>query len=186
MLLWLAVLKCYSKNIWLSYIFYHLIFSLPSISCIFNGDASAPLFIYTFDQALRFDFVSVGKEVISKSVVYTQTDIDGLYLLALVDVYADGSADDMVVSDNGDMEKILVTVFQTLQPFFDAHPNTIVGFEGSTPSRTRLYRIAITHELENIVVYYNVWGILSTGYEPFRRNRPYIGFLLSLKGINIA
>lgn len=141
---------------------------------------------HTFNQALRFDFSSIGKSIIYKAVIYTKTDIPDFYTLALIDVYSDGSSDDTSVSDNGDMKKILVTVFKTFSDFFNHYPHAIVGFEGSTPSRTRLYRIAISHELSNIVRLYNVWGILYNNFQPFQKDQPYTGFLISLKSINIA
>lgn len=137
-------------------------------------------------HALRFDFLSIGKNIIAKSVAYRKTDVPDFYSLSLVDIYPDGTFDDLSVPDNGDMQKILVTVFHTLAIFFKTHPDAIVFFEGSTPSRTRLYRIALSHELANINQLYNVWGITDKGYEPFKKNQPYIGFLLSMKGTNIA
>lgn len=146
-----------------------------------------PCYSYNIlNNFLRFDFLSIGKNVASKSIIYTQTDIPGLYSLSLVDVYSDGSADDTSVSNNGDMEKILVTVFQTFSVFFKNYPDSVVVFMGSTPSRTRLYRIAISHELSGIKKIYNVWGIVNDTPQPFEKDRPYTGFLFSLKGINIA
>ncbi|MEJ7740543.1 MAG: hypothetical protein WKF97_24260 [Chitinophagaceae bacterium] len=138
------------------------------------------------NQALRFDFLSVGKKVVPKSILYTKTEISNLYSLALVDVYNDGSSDDICVSNNGDMEKILVTVFQTFSIFFTNYPDSIIAFQGSTPSRTRLYRIAISHELANINKVYNVWGIAGEIYRPFEKDHNYTGFLFSLKTINIG
>ena len=144
---------------------------------------------YSFNvlnHGLRFDFSSIGKRIISKSIIYREIDIPGMYSLALVDNHEDGSSDDTVVSDNGDMEKILVTVFQTFSIFFRRHPDALVAFWGSTASRTRLYRIAISHEWAKIAEIYNVWGITEQAYESFERNRLYIGFLFSLKETNIV
>lgn len=138
------------------------------------------------NQAIRFDFISTGRNIVSKSVIYTKTDVQGFYSIALLDVYPDGSTDDTSVTDNGDMEKILLTVFQTFDIFFKNHPDSIVAFEGSTPSRTRLYRIALSHELSNINRLYTVWGVTNLGYELFKKDQPYIGFLLSENGTNIA
>lgn len=146
----------------------------------------APYSFNMLNQGLRFDFSSMGKRIISKSIIYRETDIPGMYALALVDNHDDGSSDDTAVSDNGDMEKILITVFETFSVFFQRHPDTFVAFWGSTPSRTRLYRMAISHELPGITKTYNVWGVTEQAYEPFERNRPYIGFLFSLKKTNIA
>lgn len=138
------------------------------------------------NHALRFDFSSIGKNVVLKSIIYTRTETPDLFSVALVDIYGDGSADDTSVINNGDMEKILVTVFQTFSVFFKNYPESVVAFAGSTPARTRLYRIAISHELSSITKVYNVWGIINDTYQLFQKDQPYIGFLVSLKRINIA
>lgn len=84
------------------------------------------------------------------------------------------------------MEKILATVYQTVLIFFQHHPAASIVFAGSTIARTRLYRIAISHELEQLCITYNVWGIMGDSFERFERNRPYTGFILSPKSVIIV
>ena len=144
---------------------------------------------YTFypsANALRFDFASVGRKIVSKTIIYNKTGIENFYSLALFDVRNDGSLDDMSVTNNGDMEKILLTVFKTFSVFFAHYPDQVVIFSGSTQSRTRLYKIAISHELSSITDIYNVYGFKENSFELFQKNQPYTGFLVSLKSVNIA
>ena len=67
------------------------------------------------EDAYRFTFKSVGRKgVIPKIIVYSKTDLPDYYNLALGDIKPDGSLDVLSKSNNGDMEKILSTVIQTL------------------------------------------------------------------------
>ncbi len=81
------------------------------------------------------------------------------------------------MSNNADMAKILATVFQTMRRVFGLHPVSVVVFQGSTPVRTRLYRIAITQSLADVEGQFYVEGLLEEdGWEPFRANQPYVAF----------
>jgi len=63
------------------------------------------------------------------------------YYLAFGDnVEESKNFDDFVRTNNQDTEKVLATVASTLYIFFERHEGTIVIAEGSTHSRTGLYR----------------------------------------------
>lgn len=83
-------------------------------------------------------------------------------------------------------KKILVTVFQTIVIFLNYYPESVIAFTGSTAVRTRLYRIAISHELKELTKLYNIWGLFNNSIEPFQRNQPYEAFLISQKNLIIA
>ncbi|WP_440590452.1 DUF6934 family protein [Nibrella viscosa] len=68
--------------------------------------------------------------------------------IPLVDVDENGAYSDLVISNNNDMPKVLATVAQTLVAFFRLRPTSSVIFRGSTPSRTRLYRMAIAKSFD--------------------------------------
>lgn len=137
-------------------------------------------------EALRFEFISIGKQSIPKIVIFTMTDLPGIYSLTLANLLPDGSLDDMTVNDNGDMEIILATVLQCLNAFLDQYPKAIVAFSGSTMARTRLYRIAIARELQQATNRFNIWGLTQDAVEPFKPSKAYEGFLISLKSVNIV
>ncbi len=86
-----------------------------------------------------FNFVSTGKkgEVI-KRVIFGLIEVPNMYNLAFGDVQEDGSIDDISISNNKDMEKILATIGRIVELFFDRHPQSTVFFMGSTNARTRL------------------------------------------------
>jgi hypothetical protein len=134
------------------------------------------------EEALRFEFTSVGRRRILKAVVYAQTNMPTLYSLSMGDVKPDQTLDFETISDNGDRDQILATVIQTLLAFFGAYPTALVAFTGSTPARTRLYQILLAREFDKASVLFNCWGLNETGdIKRFSKNRAYAGFIISLK-----
>ena len=133
------------------------------------------------DNAQTFDFESIGKHIIKKKILYQNTIRKPFYNLALVDVLEDGSFDDIIESRNGDMEKILATVANTLPIFFEQFPDAIVLFKGSDERRTRLYQIIINKEMDSISHTFTFLGINDMKFEPFSKNKTYDGFAIILK-----
>ncbi|MCU0469022.1 MAG: hypothetical protein MUF58_10490 [Arcicella sp.] len=135
-----------------------------------------------FDNAVRFKFVSVSNDKkVEKVIIFSKTQFDGIYNLALLDILADGSESDIVQTKNKDMKKVLATVFRTMEVFFQSHPNCGVAFSGSSPERTRLYRIAIARELESALKLFNIMGIKDGILYPFKPNTSFDAFLFMLK-----
>ncbi len=98
---------------------------------------------------LEFQFESEGpKGKIEKVVQFAQTQNEAIYNLAFGNYNKDGSIDDETTNDNKDRNKILATVAATVYEFTAQYPDRIVFFWGSTPERTRLYRMALTINLE--------------------------------------
>ena len=144
---------------------------------------------YSFEvleDAYRFTFNSVGQNgVIPKIIIYSKTDLPDYYNLALGDVRTDGTVDVFSKSNNGDMEKILATVIQTLMVFLAYHPEANVFFAGSTPTRTRLYQIVLNKEIDKVDSTLKVLGLYEDYLEPFEPNKNYEGFVVSKKKSNI-
>jgi hypothetical protein len=86
----------------------------------------------------RYEFLSIGKKRIEKVVdfVFLQGNIVNL---AFGDLLPDGSIDDLVSSNNGDIIKIFATIIDIVRDFTNRHPGIQIYFEGSTPERTKLY-----------------------------------------------
>ncbi|ANI89293.1 hypothetical protein A9P82_08315 [Arachidicoccus ginsenosidimutans] len=84
--------------------------------------------------------ISKGKKHIGKIVEFTPTSVAGLYNLGFGDLLPDGSVDDSVNSNNGDIIKVLATVVHILKEFTRLRPYGKVVFTGSTPERLVLYR----------------------------------------------
>ena len=133
------------------------------------------------DNAFRYDFISVGKTVINKTIIYQKTSIDNLFTLSMGDLLEDGKLDFETRSNNGDRDTILATIIQTLQQFLQQYQEASVGFSGSSPSRTRTYQILINREWIDISKKFVVKGYDSNGLEEFLSNKNYEGFVISLK-----
>lgn len=135
------------------------------------------------EQLEVFEFVSVGtKGKIPKIIQYTPTNYKDLYNLGFGDKNIEtGEIDDIVISNNGDSEKVLATVVATLYAFIDKHQNAMVYATGSTKSRIRLYRMGITKYLDEIKEDFDIYGELEAGWEEFRKDVEYEAFLVKLK-----
>ena len=135
----------------------------------------------TSSESLRFDFISEGSRTIRKAVIYQKLPRPAAFNLVLVDVDEYNQLDDFSVSDNGDRDKVLATVIQTLFSFFEKHPHASVSFTGSTPARTRLYQAAIARELDRAHERLDIYGLVDDQPEPFERNKAYAGFVIFQK-----
>lgn len=56
---------------------------------------------------------------------------------------------------------------------------------GSTVTRTRLYRIAISTNLEELSSKFDILGLRSLEWQPFEKNTDYSAFLFRLKKVNL-
>ena len=97
------------------------------------------------DSLEVFAFVSEGpKGNIQKLIKFSETSLKGFYNLAFGDKdLLTGEIDDIVVSKNGDSEKVLATIVSAVYAFTDRKKEAWVYATGSTPARTRLYRMGL-------------------------------------------
>lgn len=139
---------------------------------------------------LEYEFSSIGpKGVILKIIQFTPTQNPLIANLAFGNKKEDGSIDDITRNDNKDRNKILATVFSALTIFFQTYPDKWVFFTGSTPERTRLYRIAITLNHYELEAEFEILGVLKhkNVYSdvPFEKGIDYFGFLIKRKGLTL-
>ena len=116
---------------------------------------------------LMYVFLSIGKQgTIPKIVMYEEID-DNFYNVAFGDYDPiTKEISDEVVSNNGDMVKILATVIGTMQDFFAFYPNAKIMIQGSTPLRTRLYQRIIKNNLSEIATEFKVEALLEEDSVP--------------------
>jgi len=136
------------------------------------------------DESLSvFEFISVGpKGAIRKIIHFQQTYTPGLYNLAFGDKHsATGEIDDLAVTNNGDTDKILGTVIAALYTFLDKNPEALVYATGSTPARTRLYRMGITRFYKEIQQDFYLFGRIDKTFYEFEIGKDYDGFLAQRK-----
>ncbi len=132
------------------------------------------------DDFTVFEFVSEGTHgAIYKLIEFTATEITGLYNLAFGDKDEITAAmNDEVITNNGDMEKVLATVVEAVYIFTNNAPNCLVYATGSTLSRTRLYRIGISKYWDKIQKDFYIFGEQNDQWLPFESGINYDGFIL--------
>lgn len=141
----------------------------------------------TEDQLLFFEFESVGiKGTVKKLVQYSEMSISGFYNLGFGDFNEEtNEIDDEIVTNNGDGLKVLSTVVSTLYAFTGKYPEANIFATGSNEARTRLYRMGITNNLEELKQDFLVFGMKKDEtFEEFIVGEDYIGFLVTRKNKN--
>lgn len=131
-----------------------------------------------------FEFISTGiNGNIVKVVKYTEfRNQEGIYNLGFGDKNIEtDELDDKAITNNGDTDKVLSTVAFTIYEFFEEFPGVLVYLTGVTVSRTRLYQINISKFIELISKDFEVLGELENGFERFRKNINYSGFVIKQK-----
>lgn len=136
------------------------------------------------DETLSvFEFISVGSKGARRKIIdFQPTDVPGLYNLAFGDKHpVTGEIDDLAITNNGDTDKVLVTVVTALYAFLDKNPEALVYATGSTPARTRLYRMGMTRFYEEIQQDFILFGRIDKQFYEFEIGKEYEGFLAQRK-----
>lgn len=89
--------------------------------------------------------------------------------------------DDKIITDNKDSTKVFTTVAQTVIEFTGSFPDTFVHIKGSTPSRTRLFQIAISKNWSEICTLFTVFGYTNKEWQLFLLNVNYEAFMINRK-----
>jgi hypothetical protein len=89
--------------------------------------------------------------------------------------------DDSRRSNNGDRDKVLLTVAFTAIDFTTRLPNAFLLIERSTAGRTRLYQITIGNNLQGINEHFDIYGLRQQNWEPFMQGVNYEAFLAQRK-----
>ena len=144
-----------------------------------------PRYDYSAENELTvFEFDSIGnKGKITKIVQYTEMSVKGYFNLGFGDLDIDTrEINDGIVTNNGDGQKVLATVVSTVYAFTGKNPDTYIYATGSSESRTRLYRMGITNNLEELKKDFYVFGLRNDQvFEPFIVGEDYLGFLVTRK-----
>jgi hypothetical protein len=80
-----------------------------------------------------------------------------------------------------DMPEVLVTVISTIHQFLGSNPDKRIFFEGSTPTRTRLYQIAISKIYDPERSDLLISGLKDGQWFAFEPNINFEGFLAEKK-----
>lgn len=146
--------------------------------------------LFTNDY-LEYEFTSIGpKGHIPKIIQFTPTHDETIVNLSFGNKREDGSIDDMARNDNKDRNKILATVVSVVTVFCKVYPEKWILFTGSTPERTRLYRMAITLNYEQLAIDFEIVGLVRDmdAYidVPFEKGVEYFGFLVRPKKLKFV
>ena len=136
------------------------------------------------DSFLIYRFTSAGpKGLVQKTVTYSPTDVENVYNLGFGDYNPiTKTVNDLSITNNGDSYKVLATVASTVNVFMDRYPKAWIVISGSTPARTRLYRIAINNNFSEISEDFVIFGYDSDGdWERFMAGKAYDIFLITKK-----
>jgi hypothetical protein len=133
-----------------------------------------------------FEFLSEGRKGrIVKIIQFQQMNLENLYNLAFGDKNAEtGLLDDLVVTDNGDSEKVLATVVSALYAFTDRYPDAWIYATGSTNSRTRLYRMGINKYYDIVMTDFDIMGESQNEWEVYQFGKDYQVFAVHKKNSN--
>jgi hypothetical protein len=138
----------------------------------------------TSDTSLKYIFTSEGPQgkvtkVVQFRLINQQYNV---YNLAFGDWDSEtNTIDDLAVTNNNDRNKILATLASIVVHFSNQFPRALVFARGSTPARTRLYRIGITLNYEEISEIFEVFG-LREQWENFKLGIDYDAFLVKRLG----
>ena len=136
------------------------------------------------DDFSVFEFDSVGKRGnFKKRVRFVETQLPDVYNLSLVNVKMNSEPDDQTIIDNGDRDKILATIFCAIYAYTLNYPKRWIYFSGNTDAKTRLYRMAISLNLEELSFWFEIYGEVANGEEvlPFRKGMAIEGFFIRRK-----
>jgi hypothetical protein len=126
-----------------------------------------------------FSFLSIGKNGIILKMVEIAEIQEGVYNLGFGDYnFTTESVDDKANSNNGDIEKVLATIFGIMIDFLNKNPNKTIFFAGSTPFRTQLYQRIVNTYFDEFSSILEIQGNINGKYEPFQKNREYESFLV--------
>ena len=129
-----------------------------------------------------FEFMSLGKKgMIPKRIEFTSTDLPNIVNMAFGDIDENGEIDDYSISDNGDRNKILATIAYVVEIYLNMYPDKWVYFRGSTQERTRLYRMAVGLNFNELAERFDIYAEQSDTIIPFKKNIEVTGFLIRKK-----
>lgn len=126
-----------------------------------------------------YRFTSTGpKGDFSKIIQFTYFGHIGVFNLAFGLLKEDGSIDDMHRTANGDTDRILATVGNTVLLVTEKYPRVPVFATGSDPVRTRLYRKMLSLNREAVEKIFIIYGRKDGQWHLFETGKDYDAFLV--------
>lgn len=143
-------------------------------------------YVYKQLQSKQYLFISEGRKRIAKIVEFAELG-NNTVNLCFGDLLPDGSIDDTVNSNNGDIVKVLATVIDIVRTFCSQHPTIQIYIEGSTELRTMMYERILKTYYSDISKEFAIVGVIRDGkrvrgisFHPLIGQK-YCGFLVKRK-----
>ncbi len=128
------------------------------------------------DRGDYYNFTSHGKNGSIDKIARFDRLGSNVYNIAFGD-WNGNAMHDRTVSNNGDKDKILITVGRIISHFTEASPEALVFARGVDQRRTRLYQQGINKHWHHIGPFFAIWGFLDGQWSPFRKGINYQAFL---------
>lgn len=129
---------------------------------------------------LNYEFESVGENVIIKKVARFSQFGDSIYNFGFGDLNRlTGEIDDIVVSNNGDGDKVLLTVASIIYDFTSYYPEASVFIQGTTLSRTRRYQIGINKNWQLANLLFDIFALKNENWVKFQIGINFEAFIIT-------
>jgi hypothetical protein len=116
-----------------------------------------------------FRFVSEGSlGFITKEIHFAQLPDTGMYSIHLGDIKQNGDFDSSVISNNGDRNRVLATVFRAIEVYTGRYPDRSILIGGLTRHRARLFRMAIGANWKRLSGAFTILERREGRFSPFR------------------
>jgi hypothetical protein len=116
----------------------------------------------------NFSFLSEGPKGQIKKAIKFQRIKQNFFNLCFGDWDEEnGMINSKTRTNNGDREKILATVADSVITFMENHPDALILAKGETAARTRLYQMGINKHLVEITALYIVKGFKKGRWHSF-------------------
>jgi hypothetical protein len=136
-------------------------------------------YIYrTNSSYLDYEFESTGSKGVIKKIARFSKIGTNVYNFGFGDLNeSTGEISDTIVSNNGDGDKVLITVASIIYDFTNVYLGAAIFIQGTTPSRTRRYQMGINRHWTQISPVFEVLGLKNNKWELFQLGENYEAFL---------
>ncbi|MEO6252788.1 MAG: hypothetical protein ABIO79_05760 [Ferruginibacter sp.] len=105
----------------------------------------------------QYWFETTGKNVVQKAALFDEMEVKRRYNLSLADII-NGELDFDNRTANNDIKLLFDTIASIVIDYSEEYPNREIYLTGSTATRTRLYQIKITENLDDITELFNLFN----------------------------
>ncbi len=138
----------------------------------------------TNSSFLDYEFMSIGKKGNIKKVARFNLIQDNLFNFGFGDLNeSSGEISDTTISNNGDGDKVLITVATIIFEFTEYNKGDSVFIQGTTKARTRRYQMGINKHWLQLKSIFTIWGLIEGSWEKFQKGRNYEAFIGTRKYI---